>query len=196
MFKPDLTVETDAVRCNYDEVLEASEPHETFSLAQPLQSPTVERQIPVMTTNRQTGIWTSVPVQCPVPIRQANASCLQQLAWLAAETPYTPVQMRTPATANIPLECGDEVRRRMTFLNAKMLPIELRKRIVCLSYDGFYYTGMEDMVKCFSCGLALKFFEPKDNIIDLHFNNSGNQCRHFRKIHPGFNSSHVNMYTT
>ncbi len=43
-----------------------------------------------------------------------------------------------------------------------------------LCRSGFYFTGKEDIVKCFVCGLELCEFEENDDPLDAHYNESPN----------------------
>jgi hypothetical protein len=49
-----------------------------------------------------------------------------------------------------------------------------------LAQDGFYYTGIRDEVKCYSCGQLLRLWRPNDNIRQRHQKNSPN-CPFIRR---------------
>ena len=48
---------------------------------------------------------------------------------------------------------------------------------------GFYYTGQEDITKCFECDIVLCDWSAHDDPLELHFNKSPN-CAYLRKDHP------------
>lgn len=58
-----------------------------------------------------------------------------------------------------------ELYRMSTFSTFPVnVPVSERR----LARAGFYYTGVQDKVKCFSCGLVLDNWQPGDNAMEKH----------------------------
>ena len=53
-----------------------------------------------------------------------------------------------------------------------------------LASNGFYYTGQEDIVTCYSCGVRLSRWKETHDAFTRHFESSPN-CAHLRKDHMG-----------
>ncbi|KFP52191.1 Inhibitor of apoptosis protein [Cathartes aura] len=58
-----------------------------------------------------------------------------------------------------------ELYRMSTF---STFPINVSVSERSLARAGFYYTGVQDKVKCFSCGLTLDNWQPGDNAMEKH----------------------------
>ncbi|KAM8821248.1 baculoviral IAP repeat-containing protein 2 [Eudromia elegans] len=65
-----------------------------------------------------------------------------------------------------------ELYRMSTF---STFPISVPVSERSLARAGFYYTGLKDAVKCFSCGLVLADWQPGDNALERH-RLSGTSC--------------------
>ena len=77
---------------------------------------------------------------------------------------------------NIKINAQDETVRITSFDN---FPEHIRKIAIPaqLAKEGFVYTGIEDKIKCFSCGRCVHKFEPASNapyFQDWH----KNDCKH------------------
>lgn len=58
-----------------------------------------------------------------------------------------------------------------------------------LATNGFYFTGQEDIVVCYACGVRLSRWKETDDPFTRHFQSSPN-CTHLRKDHLGYIFQH------
>ena len=64
-------------------------------------------------------------------------------------------------------------------------PTSLSSRAREFARAGFFYTGLEDAVKCFACGVGVHQWEDGDDIRSDHIRWSVNQnCPYMRKTFP------------
>ncbi|NWX83801.1 BIR protein, partial [Nothoprocta ornata] len=71
-----------------------------------------------------------------------------------------------------------ELYRMSTF---STFPINVPVSERSLARAGFYYTGVKDVVKCFSCGLVLADWQPGDNALERH-RLSGASCSFVQNV--------------
>lgn len=71
-----------------------------------------------------------------------------------------------------------EEARKESFDNASTM---LASKINSMVTAGFFYTGSEDIVSCYSCGLSMGGWETRDDPLSFHLFNS-NSCKHIRSV--------------
>ncbi|NWW04492.1 BIR protein, partial [Oreocharis arfaki] len=85
---------------------------------------------------------------------------------IVEDSPFLASIMRQSALCGeLKYDLSCELYRMSTFSTFPMnTPVSERS----LARAGFYYTGVQDKVKCFSCGLTLDNWQPGDNAIEKH----------------------------
>ncbi|NXO18795.1 BIR protein, partial [Oriolus oriolus] len=85
---------------------------------------------------------------------------------IVEDSPFLASIMRQSALCGeLKYDLSCELYRMSTFSTFPMnTPVSERS----LARAGFYYTGVQDKVKCFSCGLTLDNWQPGDNAMDKH----------------------------
>ena len=73
---------------------------------------------------------------------------------------------------------GSEQQRLCSFRN---WPSWAGLRLEDLAREGFYYTGIRDEVKCFSCGVLLRLWKPEDQI-RLRHNRYSPRCAFVKRL--------------
>ena len=81
--------------------------------------------------------------------------------------------------------CFESEAEREKSFYAPQCPTSLSSRACEFARAGFFYTGLEDAVKCFACGVGVHQWEEGDDIRSDHIRWSVNQnCPHMRKTFP------------
>ncbi|XP_061230397.1 inhibitor of apoptosis protein-like [Neopsephotus bourkii] len=75
------------------------------------------------------------------------------------------IMKRSAMCGELKYDLTCELYRMSTF---STFPINVPVSERSLARAGFYYTGVEDKVKCFSCGLTLDNWQPGDNAMERH----------------------------
>ncbi|NWT59732.1 BIR protein, partial [Erythrocercus mccallii] len=85
---------------------------------------------------------------------------------IVEDSPFLSSIMRQSALCDeLKYDLSCELYRMSTFSTFPMnAPVSERS----LARAGFYYTGVQDKVKCFSCGLTLDNWQPGDNAMEKH----------------------------
>lgn len=85
---------------------------------------------------------------------------------IVEDSPFLASIMRQSAPCDeLKYDLSCELYRMSTFSTFPMnTPVSERS----LARAGFYYTGVQDKVKCFSCGLTLDNWQPGDNAMEKH----------------------------
>ncbi|NXU65212.1 BIR protein, partial [Horornis vulcanius] len=85
---------------------------------------------------------------------------------IVEDSPFLASIMRQSALCDeLKYDLSCELYRMSTFSTFPMnAPVSERS----LARAGFYYTGVQDKVKCFSCGLTLDNWQPGDNAMEKH----------------------------
>uniref|UniRef100_A0A8C3R9U4 BIR protein n=2 Tax=Cyanoderma ruficeps TaxID=181631 RepID=A0A8C3R9U4_9PASS len=85
---------------------------------------------------------------------------------IVEDSPFLASIMRQSALCDeLKYDLSCELYRISTFSTFPMnAPVSERS----LARAGFYYTGVQDKVKCFSCGLTLDNWQPGDNAMEKH----------------------------
>lgn len=85
---------------------------------------------------------------------------------IVEDSPFLASIMRQSALCSeLKYDLSCELYRMSTFSTFPMnTPVSERS----LARAGFYYTGVQDKVKCFSCGLTLENWQPGDNAMEKH----------------------------
>ncbi|NXW75964.1 BIR protein, partial [Hirundo rustica] len=85
---------------------------------------------------------------------------------IVEDSPFLASIMRQSALCDeLKYDLSCELYRMSTFSTFPMnAPVSERS----LARAGFYYTGVQDKVKCFSCGLTLDSWQPGDNAMEKH----------------------------
>ncbi|KAL2311087.1 hypothetical protein Nmel_002774 [Mimus melanotis] len=85
---------------------------------------------------------------------------------IVEDSPFLASIMRQSALCDeLKYDLSCELYRMSTFSTFPMnTPVSERS----LARAGFYYTGVQDKVKCFSCGLTLDNWQPGDNAMEKH----------------------------
>lgn len=75
------------------------------------------------------------------------------------------VMKQNTQSGELKYDLSCELYRMSTFSTFPVnVPVSERR----LARAGFYYTGVQDKVKCFSCGLVLDNWQPGDNAMEKH----------------------------
>lgn len=84
---------------------------------------------------------------------------------LLEKSPFLTNLMNSSNAYELKYDFSCELYRMSTFSNFPTnVPVSERS----LAHAGFYYTGVSDKVKCFSCGLMLDNWKPGDNALEKH----------------------------
>ncbi|NWU79923.1 BIR protein, partial [Onychorhynchus coronatus] len=85
---------------------------------------------------------------------------------IVEDSPFLASIMRQSAVCGeLKYDLSCELYRMSTF---STFPINMPVSERSLARAGFYYTGVQDKVKCFSCGLTLDNWQPGDNAMEKH----------------------------
>ncbi|NWS16764.1 BIR protein, partial [Pachyramphus minor] len=85
---------------------------------------------------------------------------------IVEDSPFLASIMRQSAVCGeLKYDLSCELYRMSTF---STFPINMPVSERSLARAGFYYTGVQDKVKCFSCGLTVDNWQPGDNAMEKH----------------------------